>query len=251
MGIVCHVLVDANGNQETVTIFPSSIRSERDLPECNSTSTVCSLLQKRYWLPFQLYRYCRCPSGSGGCPSDWVVPGGDVTVSNTTASESILTKFGSTFSLMMNDRAQFKFCSSVNEVETCKPDQTAVVLQKPIGFRPVNETDEEFILPPPTTKVTCKCPAYHKWVHTTTDESFDESTGITSRNSNYNCQPLERCRLGWTCGRVTRDTYTIYHQCSCKRGQMCILNHDRSLHNIKELLYNGPAYFAKCHGRSY
>jgi len=104
--IVCHVLVDANSNQETVTIFPSSIRSERDLP--NSTSTVCSLLQKRYWLPFQLYRYCRCPSGSGGCPSDWVVPGGDVTVSNTTASESILTKFGSTFSLMMNDRAQFK-----------------------------------------------------------------------------------------------------------------------------------------------
>ena len=59
-------------------------------------------------MPSQLYRYCRCPSGSGGCPSDWVVPGGAVIESNTTAAESILNKFGPAYSLMMNARAQFK-----------------------------------------------------------------------------------------------------------------------------------------------
>jgi len=252
--LVIHVY-GSRTNPETAIIFPNQIRSERDLPECNLTSTtsiVCSVVQKRYWLPLQLYRYCRCPSDTGPCPTEWVSQ--------------------SQHSFMLNNRAQFKFCSSVNNIATCKSDQTAVVLLEPIGLRPLNVTGSDVVTPAPsstnstdsstsatptaatttpttTIQVSCQCPINYKWTITGSQTSTDDGTNVITRNSTYSCQPLRRCNARSSCGRVTKDTYSIYHQCSCKRGKICILNNDRSLHNVTELLYNGPAYYAKCHNR--
>ncbi len=90
-----------------LTVGPISrvqIRSERDLPNCATANTVCSILQKRYWIPSILNRYCRCPEGVD-CPADWTGPD-DVTVSNVTSLVRVIK--GPAYSLPLNNRAQMK-----------------------------------------------------------------------------------------------------------------------------------------------
>jgi len=85
-------------------ILLRQIKSERDLPICETAETVCSVLQKRYWLPSVLSRYCRCP-GSVECPTDWASP--EVVTTNETSALS-QKKFGINYSLQLNNRAQLK-----------------------------------------------------------------------------------------------------------------------------------------------
>jgi len=131
-----------------LTVGPISrvqIRSERDLPNCATANTVCSILQKRYWIPSILNRYCRCPEGVD-CPADWTGPD-DVTVSNVTSLVRVIK--GPAYSLQLNNRAQMKvsrnfqqskeikyailfrpgnwqFCASMKGIETCAVNQSAV-----------------------------------------------------------------------------------------------------------------------------
>ena len=80
------------------------IRSERDLPNCATANTVCSILQKRYWIPSILNRYCRCPEGID-CPSDWT--GVDYVAVNNVSSLVRVIK-GPEYSLALTNRAQMK-----------------------------------------------------------------------------------------------------------------------------------------------
>ena len=120
----------------------TQIRSERDLPFCATANTVCSILQKRYWLPPILNRYCRCPEGAD-CPTDWTGPD-DVSRNETSL---VQVKKGAAYSITLTNRAQmkvisqtvrynpdnknysiffFKFCSSMKSIETCATNQSAI-----------------------------------------------------------------------------------------------------------------------------
>jgi hypothetical protein len=86
-------------NAKCLYIYLRQIKSERDLPICETEETVCSVLQKRYWLPSVLSRYCRCPS-SVECPTDWASP--DVITMNETSALS-QKRFGINYSLQLNN----------------------------------------------------------------------------------------------------------------------------------------------------
>ena len=82
------------------------MRSERDLPLCPAQGSVCSLVQKQYWLPALLYRYCRCAEGAD-CPTDWAGMDAD-RLRPVNASALVRVKLGPAYSMTLNNRAQMK-----------------------------------------------------------------------------------------------------------------------------------------------
>ena len=110
------------------------------MPRCSTSAAlqVCSVLQKRYWLPSTLYRYCRCTNTN--CPNDWAADNNPAinyssssnNHNNNTASGLAVVKSGPAFSMLFNNRAQMKFCAPVvQSVPTCTANQVAVVEQEP------------------------------------------------------------------------------------------------------------------------
>ncbi|XP_046638401.1 U-scoloptoxin(11)-Sm2a-like isoform X1 [Daphnia pulicaria] len=223
----------SSSENDLITQYPLQIRSERDLPNCATANTVCSILQKRYWIPSILNRYCRCPEGVD-CPADWTGPD-DLTVSNVTSLVRVIK--GPAYSLPLNNRAQMKFCASMKGIETCAPNQSAVNIR--INGSSQAQTTSQF----PSTRVLCKCPSNHTWQQSSV--TGDENTSPTTTTSSYTCKPLKRCRLRASCGAITTDTFSVYPYCLCRRGSVCTIENRTQTH-VEELHYSGPAYLGVC-----
>nr|CAH0102112.1 unnamed protein product [Daphnia galeata] len=223
--------ISTSSENDLITHYPLQIRSERDLPNCATANTVCSILQKRYWIPSILNRYCRCPEGID-CPSDWT--GVDyVAVSNVSSLVRVIK--GPEYSLALTNRAQMKFCSSMKSIETCAPNQSAVNIR-------INGSLQSDSTQFPSTRVLCKCPGNHTWQQTSIMGDENKSPATTS---SYTCKPLKRCRSRANCGAITTDTFSVYPYCLCRRGSVCTIE-NRTLTHVEELHYSGSAYLGVC-----
>ncbi|XP_045030843.1 U-scoloptoxin(11)-Sm2a-like [Daphnia magna] len=218
----------SNSTDDLITIYPLQIRSERDLPNCATANTVCSILQRRYWLPSILHRYCRCPEGVD-CPADWT--GSDDVATNVTSLVRVIK--GPKYSLPLTNRAQMKFCSSMKTIETCAINQSAVNVRMNGSI----QTDHSQF---PSTRVLCKCPSNHTW-----QQSPMTGDATSRQTSSYTCKPLKRCRSRSNCGAITADTFSVYPYCLCRRGSVCTIE-NRTLTHVEELHYSGPAYLGAC-----
>ncbi|XP_047110849.1 uncharacterized protein LOC124787909 isoform X2 [Schistocerca piceifrons] len=63
--------------------------------------------------------------------------------------------------------------------------------------------------------------------------------------SNRSQLKAKKCETNEICGYARADMYSIYYQCSCPAGNLCLFV-DYNTYNVTELFYSGAAYQALC-----
>lgn len=54
------------------------------------------------------------------------------------------------------------------------------------------------------------------------------------------------CETEDFCGYARTDLFSIYYRCTCPSGNLCIFK-NKTVFDVQELLYTGPAYKAYCY----
>ncbi|XKL63272.1 hypothetical protein PGB90_005636 [Kerria lacca] len=206
-----------------IYLYPGKAKSEHDLPLCKERQ-VCSILHKRFWYPRHVERFCRCDNANE-CPATW-------------------TDNYDKYTMVLNNRAQMKFCEPVTDLPNCMGNDTSIINEtrhlhvenRTISLS-TNTDEQNFEI---TSKAKCYCSPHHKWVPNSY-QKMDNSLQVSS----YRCAELSKCKIDDFCGFEREDNFSIFYFCSCPEGSLCIRRNTLQ-HPIKELFYMGVAYKALC-----
>ncbi|XP_015608336.1 uncharacterized protein LOC107274090 isoform X1 [Cephus cinctus] len=191
--------------------YNDGVQGESGLHECQ-LDEVCSAVHKRFWMPTLSERFCRCSNGIE-CPWQW-------------------DKNPDNVSMTLNNRSHLKFCTT--KKTTCTHKQLAVTV-----YGKGNSSNAYLV--PHNVTVNCLCPKTHYWK--LQKYSYEENDNIIQV---FRCVKQRMCERFEFCGNVRSDLYSVYYQCTCPWGHLCIYK-DKMLDNVQELLYSGPAYRAYCY----
>lgn len=199
--------------QNAYIVYLNEATSERSLPVCNNPRTACNIIHKRFWMTPLVKRLCKCPDFTE-CPQEW----------SQDADHTV----------MLNSRAQMKFCGQVGNLPNCRATETAMAIEN------YNTSSG----PRYNIEVNCYCPGWHYFNRQHIDTSKNNE-GNMVRKEHYKCQLIEECATGEFCGHITADFYETYYKCSCPKKDICIMNERRRIY-ASEALYNGLAYRGIC-----
>lgn len=208
--------------------YPGPAVSERDLPIC-PPNAVCSVLHNRFWRKTIVKRLCRCLRRIE-CPWVWT----DNPDNNT---------------IHLDSRSQLKFCDEVRDLPECSQRKPALTVTTTAssGMKDIDLTpavDEEKKL---SVNVSCFCPISFVWEELPQRQIIQSpEKGTATVITHYKCKPMEKCSSYEFCGNIRADYFSVYYNCSCPTGHLC-LNTDRTLVMVDELLYDGEAYQAFCY----
>ncbi|GLH12042.1 Uncharacterized protein GBIM_16710 [Gryllus bimaculatus] len=204
--------------------YPKNVYNERGLRECQ-LNAACSILHRRFWFKLRVERICQC-SAFQECPTRWSYDGLD------------------NFTMMINNRAQMKFCHPVNELPECEPSEEALIITSNTTVNPdkYNKSQSVEVTHQQAT-TNCKCQFPHYWrLHNVTQVNKNISISI------YMCDEYKKCRANEFCGHIRADYFSTYYRCSCPIGYLCLFEdlENRKLLNATEVLFEGLAYRGAC-----
>ncbi|XP_055603172.1 U-scoloptoxin(11)-Sm6a-like [Uranotaenia lowii] len=179
---------------------------------------VCNIVHHRYWMPSAVEKICRCPLNTPSCPVTYAKHGHIMNV---------------------NSRTQMKFCSPLNKLQKCKPNEIA--LQKKTLYQKYGVKNVAIVV-----RCICDNQQQHWTFINQTGENFDEKKHEMTLVDNYRCVALDRCKPYDFCGYARRDYGFIFHRCSCPMSHQCKFDIDEDQNEVSELFYRGPAYMARC-----
>ncbi|XP_076174818.1 uncharacterized protein LOC143150430 [Ptiloglossa arizonensis] len=192
--------------------YMDSINGESDLHECG-INEACNVIHNRFWVSSLTERLCRCPSGKE-CPWQWMKQLGN-------------------WSLSLNNRSYMEFCGSITEMKACTYQNEGIKVHGK------SDTNNSHLIPYNVT-LNCFCSQSHYW--RLQKYVYDENDLITQT---FKCVKKRMCNTHEFCGNIRSDLYSTYYKCTCPEDHLCIFK-DRSIENVQELLYSGPAYKAYC-----
>lgn len=200
--------------QTSYVIYGNGATSERNLPDCETQTTACSIVYHRFWLSNMVVRLCKCLDRSE-CPFNWAM--------------------NDKYTMNFNNRAQLKFCSKVRNLHKCNTTEVALKVHN----RKSNIT--KFSL---SINVFCYCSQMHFYKFSYSNESEHEP-GILTQKNYYSCLTKKNCLSREFCGHITVDKYEIYKVCRCPENHICVME-NRQTTQVVEPLYEALAYKGLC-----
>nr|XP_031843842.1 U-scoloptoxin(11)-Sm6a-like isoform X2 [Nomia melanderi] len=188
------------------------IGGESDLHYC-AINEACNAIHDRFWMSSLTERLCRCPNGKE-CPWQW-----NVQLGNSSQS--------------LNNRSRMEFCSPISDMDVCTHKDEAIQVHGK------SDTSHSYLIPYNVT-LHCTCPNSHYW--RLQKYSYEDNDFITQT---FKCVKKRRCKTNEFCGHIRSDLFSTYYRCSCPEKHLCVFE-NRTMENVQELLYSGPAYKAYC-----
>ncbi|XP_049862515.1 U-scoloptoxin(11)-Sm2a-like [Schistocerca gregaria] len=206
---------DSDSNEVEIS-YRGNSRSERSLPICE-LNVACNIVHKRFWFPIKVERLCRCHN-TFQCSQQW-------------------SQIPDNYTMMLSNRSQLKFCNNISELQKCTTDEPAIQLQSVTATIPRGRSKKPLVQTKAVVK--CNCPMGRYWKRINAEADNETSTTV------YQCADAKKCETNEICGYARADMYSIYYQCSCPAGNLCLFV-DYNTYNVTELFYSGAAYQALC-----
>ncbi|XP_066588435.1 uncharacterized protein [Prorops nasuta] len=197
--------------------YKKGIHGESNLHQCNHYEA-CNIVHDRFWMPILTERLCQCIDGKE-CPWQWTNSKGN-------------KKNNGHFSMTLNNKSALKFCQAKEEFHKCHHKQTAATVYGE------SNTNNTYLIAYNAT-IHCLCPKSHYWklIKFTYEETVTRQI--------FKCVKKRKCQSYDFCGHIRADLYSTYYRCTCPMGHLCVFR-NKTLENVQELLYSGPAYKAYC-----